>query len=350
MDMLVSGYSFDEFQEGLDTLFPNSQINFEGLVSLILKGDIAGAAGEFIKTEFNSVSSQVSGTKNLLIWLIVLGVMSALIMHFTEIFDRHQVADMSFYFLYLMLSAVMLKAYAGISYTACETMENIVLFVKMMVPAYLVSTYMVSGSTTVTLYYQLMLILIYGVEKLLIGIIIPAVGCYLMLSVINGIWIEERLKYLIDFFEKLITWTLKASIGAVSGISIIQSLIAPVADSFQAALVKKTLAAIPGAGNAAESIVNLTAASALVLKNGIGTVLLIILLTMCAAPLLKIFITALIIKCAAALMGIVSDKRITTCTMHTADAGMLLFKTAGTAMLLFLISLSVVTASAKPNF
>jgi stage III sporulation protein AE len=350
MDMLVSEYGFDEFQAGLDTLFPNSQMSFEGMVSRIIEGDIIGAAGEFIKAQTGSIGNMLSSTKNMFVWLLVLGIISALIMHFTEIFDRHQVADMSFYFLYLLLAAVMLKAFAEISATACETMENIVLFVRMMVPAYLVSTYMVSGSTTVTVYYQLILILIYGVENVLIGILLPTVECCLMLSVINGIWIEERLKYLIELLEKLISWTLKCSIGAVSGISVLQALIAPVADSFQTSLIKKTLAAVPGVGNAAEEVVNLTAASALVLKNSIGVVILILLLAVCAAPLLKIFITAVVIKCAAAFMGIVSDKRITSCTMYTADAGMMLFKTAGTAMLLFLIALSVVTASAKPSF
>ena len=46
-------------------------------------------------------------------------------------------------------------------------------------------------------------------------------------------------------------------------------------------------------------------------------------------------------------MGIVSDKRITACADRTGDAGLLLLKTTGTAMVLFLIAIAVTTAAGK---
>jgi len=61
-------------------------------------------------------------------------------------------------------------------------------------------------------------------------------------------------------------------------------------------------------------------------------------------------LTAVMIKAAAAFMGIVSDKRITACANRTADAALLLFKTAGTAFVLFLISLAVVATATNRGF
>jgi stage III sporulation protein AE len=177
------------------------------------------------------------------------------------------------------------------------------------------------------------------------GVVLPLVESYCLLSVINGIWSEGRLTQLMEFLERGITLMLKASLGVVTGISVLQALIAPTVDSMQQTMVKKVIGALPGVGGAAEGIVNITYSSAIVIKNSIGVVLLILLLCLCAVPLLKIFIYAALIKCGAAFMGIVSDRRLTACTGHTADAGLLLFKTTGTAMLLFLISLSVVAAS-----
>ena len=66
-----------------------------------------------------------------------------------------------------------------------------------------------------------------------------------------------------------------------------------------------------------------------------------------AAPLVKIALIALILKCAAAFMEIVSDKRITACANRTGNGGLLLLRTAGTAMLLFLIAISACTASVR---
>ncbi|MDE6015826.1 MAG: stage III sporulation protein AE, partial [Acetatifactor sp.] len=54
---------------------------------------------------------------------------------------------------------------------------------------------------------------------------------------------------------------------------------------------------------------------------------------------------AVLLKAAAAFMGIVSDKRITACANRTGDASLLLFKMTGTAMLLFLITIAIVATT-----
>ena len=64
---------------------------------------------------------------------------------------------------------------------------------------------------------------------------------------------------------------------------------------------------------------------------------------MCAAPLIKIAVIAGVLKGAAAFMGIVSDKRITACADRTGDVGLLLFRLTGTAMLLFIIAIAIIT-------
>lgn len=55
--------------------------------------------------------------------------------------------------------------FSGILGTARETVENIVLFVRLMVPTYLLAVGVASGPATVGAGYQLMLLLIYGTEK-----------------------------------------------------------------------------------------------------------------------------------------------------------------------------------------
>ena len=41
------------------------------------------------------------------------------------------------------------------------------------------------------------------------------------------------------------------------------------------------------------------------------------------------------------MIGIVSDKRIADCTNHVGDGSLLLFKTVGSAMLLFIIMIAM---------
>ena len=345
MDNAWSDYGLDELQKGMDELFPQYQISLENLLQELYNGNVIDALAAFMKEVIAQLAGNTDGIKNIFIWLLVLGAVSALMSHFVEVFDKNQVADLAFYIVYLLMSGVLIRCFAEAAQTAVWALENMILFAKLLVPVYLMTVGVAAGSITAGAYYQLLLLIIYGVEQILLGVVVPLVYSYFLLSVINGIWIEEKLALLVDFLEKIIGWILKAAMGIVTGVSIFQSLLTPVLDSVRMGAWHKAVSALPGVGNAAEGTVELVVGSAVVIKNSVGLVLLILLLFLCAAPLLKIFLMALLLKAAAAFMGIISDKRITTCSNRTGDAVLLLFKTSGTACVLFLISLAVVATA-----
>ncbi len=338
-------YGLDKLEEGMQTLFPEYRISLETLLQRVLEGDILGALEYLFRGSITGILGQLTGMKNILVWLLVLGVVSALMTHFAEIFDKHQIADLSYYYIYLLVSSVLLKCFVQAVRTAEGAIENIILFVKLLVPIYMMTVGIATGTTTVSAYSQLLVVLIYGVEKILLGCVIPLIYCFLLISIINSIWTEEKLTLFIELIEKAVGWILKVAMGVVTGVSVFQAVITPMVDSVKKTALQKAMSVIPGIGNVADGVVELVAGSAVVIKNSVGVVLLILLLLMCAVPLLKILLTALLFKCAAAFMGVVSDKRITNCANRTGDAGMLLLRTAGTAMILFLITLAVVATA-----
>lgn len=345
LNVIWQDYGLDKLEAGVQQLFPKTGISAEELLGQVMSGDVFGALSGLFSGIVSDFTNQMWGMKNIFVWLLVLGIVSSLLTHFVEIFDMHQVADLGFYFMYLLFTAILLKCVAQAAETASATLENITLFIRLLVPAYLFSVGVSGGAASVSVICQLMLLVIYGVEYILAAGVIPLIYSYLMLSVVNGIWVEEKLTLLIDLLEKGIGWVLKGAVGVITGISIFQSLITPVVDSVRKSTLQKVVSAIPGVGNAADGAVELVLGSAMVIRNSIGVVLLILMLVLCAAPLLKIGVIAGILKCAAAFIGVVSDRRITACANRAGDAGLLLFRTAGTAMLLFLISIAVVTAS-----
>lgn len=334
-------YGLDKLQEGIATLFPKSDISLEQLFSQVMSGDIFGALAALFKGSISNLVAQVNGMRNVFVWLLVLGIVSSLLTHFVEIFDKRQVADMGFYFMYLLFTAVLLKCFSQAADTATQMLDNCILFIKLLVPAYLISVGVSAGAVTAGASYQLMLFAVYGVEYILASGILPLIYSFAMLSVVNGVWIEEKLSFLIELLEKIIGWVLKGALGAVTGIGFFQALIAPVVDSARSSALQKLLSAIPGVGAAASSVAELVLGSAVVIRNSIGMVLLLLLLLLCAIPLLKMAVIAGMIKCAAAFMGIVSDKRITSCANRTGDACLLLLRTTGTAVLLFLVAIAV---------
>lgn len=344
LDALWNDYGLDELQAGVEALFPEKQINLEELLELVMSGDVFGALANLFKGGLTDAVNQLTSLRDVFIWLLVLGIVSSLMTHFVDIFDKRQVADISFYFMYLLFMVVLLKCFGQATDIATQTIENIILFVKLLVPVYLITVGISAGTITAAASYQVMLLAVCGVEYILSAGLIPLINSYVMLCMVNGVWMEEKLALMIRLVKRIIGMILKGALGIVTGISLFQSLIAPVVDSARKSALQSFVSAIPGVGTAANSVAELVLGSAVIIRNSVGVILLLLLLFMCAVPLVKLGLIAGMLKCAAAFMGVVSDKRITSCTDKVGEAGILLLRTTGTAMLLFMISIAVTAA------
>ncbi len=334
-------YDLQSVKQGLDKLFPGYHIDLEQTLALIMSGQVWEAVKDLLGQAAGNISGEIGGLKSLLIAIIILGILSAIFSNFSDIFAGQQISQVGFYFLYLFLMAILTRAFLYVADVAVETIQNIVLFVKLLIPTYFMTVGAAVGITTATAGYQVVLVVAYCVQSFLLAALMPIIYCYVILALINGIWTEERLTLLLDLMKKAIAFTLKAALGMVTGIGFVQSIITPAIDGVKASAFQKIVGAIPGIGNLAEGVTEMVVGSAVLLKNSIGILFLILLVCVCAVPLFQILAVAGMIKVSAALTGIISDKRIAHCTDRVGDAGLLLLRTVFTAVALFFILIAI---------
>lgn len=335
-------YQMEEIDIGVDRLFPGYRIDTEELFSLIMQGRLWTALSTLFEQLKEGIGGELSGMKEMLIYILIIGIVSALFSNFSDIFSGGQVSQVGFYFLYLFLMAILTKAFVFVSEIAVSTVENIVLFVKLLIPTYFMAVGAAAGGATAVFYYQVMLVIAYLVESFLLAALIPFIYSYVILALLNGIWSEERLTLLLDFMKKGIIFSLKLAMGAITGLSLVQAVIVPVIDRLKISTLRKTISAIPGIGGVAEGVTELVIGSAVLIKNSMGVLLLILIMAACLIPLIKIFMVAGMVKLGAAITGIVSDKRISGCTDRVGEGCFLLFRCVFTAAALFVIVIGVV--------
>lgn len=330
-------YDMQTISQGLDSFFPGYRIDVDQILALIMEGRIWEAGKDFFSQMAGNISGEIAGLRSLLIAVLLLGIVSAVFTSFSDIFAGQQLSQVGFYFTYLLLMAILTRAFLDIADVAVVTMQNIILFVKMLIPTYFMAVGTAVGITTAVAGYQIILVVAYCVQSFLISVLLPFIYCYVILAMINGIWTEERLALLLDLIKKAIAVILKTALGMVAGISFIQSIITPAIDSLRASAVKKMVSVIPGIGNLAEGVTEMVVGSAVLLKNSLGILCLILLVGVCVAPLIKIILIAGMMKLSAALAAVISDKRIMHCTDRIGDAGLLLFKMVFVTVALFFI-------------
>lgn len=343
-------YDLAEISAKLKNLFPEYSFDLGALLEQIVTGDITGALKNILNAVLGGSLQYVAELKTILVWVLLMGISAAVISHFVDLFESRQVADLSFYFVYLLLMGLLLRCFQEAAGITTEIIGNLVEFMKLFIPAYIVSVGVSTGTTTATAYYGILIVVIYVIQNLFLSIIVPAIYGYVMLAVINGIWPEEKLSALAALLEKGIRLALKIALGAVTGGSILQSLVTPVIDSAKASSLQKVVGMIPGVGTAADGMLDVVLGSALIIKNSIGVVMLLLLIGVCAVPLFKIGVVAVMLKVAAALLGIVSDKRIVACTDKVGNGSALLLRAAGMAFTLFFLTISVAAMTTNRGF
>ena len=216
---------------------------------------------------------------------------------------------------------------------------------KALLPAYYIALTGACGVATATAFYQMILILIFLTEKILLLFILPAIRMYLVLELINFLTKEEFLSKMTELLKNGILWALKSMVGVIVGIQLIQRLISPAVDTLKRSLIGRTAGALPGVGNLFSGITEVVLGSAVLIKNCLGAAAIVILLLAGAAPLCRMGISALVYQFLAALVQPVTDKRMVGCIHTMGESLGMLVRMLLTMEILFLVTVAILAGS-----
>lgn len=348
MEITESGMIWEEM--GLDRVtvdfkhfFPEYTFDGKAVMNLILQGRLWDALKEAGNGIAGVMNAQTGEIKMLFITILILGVVAALFVNFADLFQDHQVSDIAFFFVYLLMIAVLLKSFASAAAVVQEILETVTTFMKLYIPTYMIAVGSASGVASATVYYQILLFIVYLIEAGYLALLLPTVYGYILLTVINGVWMEEKLTLLLELLSKVIGVSIKITLGVITGFSMLQAMITPVIDSLQSSVLKKAISAIPAIGGLTEGMFEMVIGSAVLVKNSIGLYITLVLLVLCCVPVLKLALLAGVVKLSAALIGIVSDRRMTNCANRVGDGNIMLLKIALSSIGMFVIQIAVIT-------
>lgn len=336
-----------ELGERISEAFPSLELSLDVMLGLLLQGRFQELWKYLWERGIAGLTVEGSGARTLFLSLVLLGVFSAALMRFSDTYEKYQVSEMSFYLTYLLQAAILVRSFSQMLEIARLAMERIVGFIKLLMPAYLVSVHVATGSMTAGASHQMTVLLLLVAEEALKGCFLPLTSCFFLLTVLEGVMGQERLERMTELLKKVIGVSLKGLLGAVAGMGVLQKTLTPAVDKLQGSVLMKGVSAIPGVGDGVEGVMEMVLGSATIVKNAAGIVMTLLLLFLCLMPLWELLLLAVTLRFAAAVMGIICDKRLAKTADRAGEAGMLLLVITGTTMLLFVICLAVAASSVK---
>lgn len=344
-EKILEELDFSEIDDSLQKLFPDQKISFQEVLNAMLSGNLEETGSLLLHYLKDQLTYEFDNNRKNLVYMLLIAIVAAIFTNFSSALQNRQVSEISFYVLYMLLITMCLTSFK-VAMTGMENRIGQVLdFMKVLCPGYFMAVAIAAGSSSSLMFYNLVLLLIYVAEALILNFLLPVINIYIMLQVMNYLLGEDSLSEFADLIRKFISWILKSLLGCVIGMNVIQAMLAPAIDTVKRSTLTKTVEAIPGIGNTFGGITDVVLGTAVLIKNGIGMAGAVILILISAVPVIQMALLTLMYKLGAALVQPVSDKRITGCIRSVSEGYELMLQVLFTTLLLFLITIAVIAAS-----
>lgn len=328
-----------------DIMADDNHMDFGNYVGKLMSGEETFSITNIGNQLLQSIKGEVKSNLGTFGRLISIALVAAIFTNLAIAFKNSQVSETGYYVTYLLMFSLLISSFITASIIASTAIGKILDFMKALVPAYFMSVGFCTGSATSLVFYEAALVIISIVDLILLKIVIPMINIYLIIMLANNLSKEDMLSRLAGLFETLIKWLLKSLLAAVLGFQAIQGLIVPIADQVKRSALLKGATAIPGIGNTIGGVAETILGAGVLLKNAIGVAGLIVILIICAVPILKLVILTLIFKGGSAALQPISDKRIIECISASARSAELLLHSVFVGAVLFLLSITIVAVS-----
>lgn len=334
--------SLDEVESAFQKMQGNeSRFSIQEYVGDIMAGRASFSLGEIWNKGIAHIADQFNGQRRVLFQILALGIIAGIFVNFSGTIGDRNLGETGFYITYLLLFSIVAMGFYTVYHVASESIENLMDFMKALVPAFSLSLLTGTGAGTSAAYYETMLIAISLLEALMLNILLPGVQVYFFLSMMNQL-ADNHFSKLTELVRSFLRWSQRILIGVLVGYQGIQGILMPVIDKVKNNTVLQTAKGLPGVGNTVGSMADTVVGSSMLIKSAIGVGGLVCILILCFYPLVKILVFTLLYRIGGAVVQPVSDRRVAAALHAAAESGKILAGYVSAGALMFLISIIIV--------
>ena len=341
---LLKEINLADVQKMLDDFMGADSFSMKEALIKLTRGERAFSKEAVQEFVYRFFFYQLDQEKELFVKLILLILLSAVLTSFAEVFENNQIGDISFFVVYLLFFTILMDSFSKMSSSLEKTISWMTEMMKGLAPAYYMTVCAASGAASAVVFYEGVLLMVWGIQWLLLTVLLPASGMYVLLQLVNSLSREEMLGKMAELLNTAVSWGLKSLLAAVVGLQIIRNLVAPVMDSVKRGLLSKAAGALPGVGNAVNMVTELVVTSAVLVRNCLGVVILVVFVLIGAGPMLHYGILSLLYRLLAAVAQPVSDRRMVRALGTMGEGCALLLRILFTAEVLCMLAFLVLMA------
>lgn len=282
-------------------------------ISEILNSAISGKVdnSKIYKKILNILGTEIqTGIKSLLSILAII-IIHSILKSISESLENDSISKLIYYVQYIAIVTIIMSNFSDVINLVKQTSNNLIGFMNTLIPV-LVSLMLYTGSiTTTSILEPIILFLINFIGNLIQNILIPIILIIASISIISKISDQVQVAKLSKFLKSSTLWFLGIILTIFVGIVSLEGTLASSVDGITAKTAKSIVSsAVPVVGKILGDVVDSVLGCGIILKNAVGFVGVVIIISICIVPILKLSVLTISYKLVASISEVIADAKI----------------------------------------
>ena len=287
--------------------FPNLDLNE------LLNSAISGQVNN--KTIYSSILSllgqEIVKVLKTLASILLIIVIHSLLKSISDNLGNNSVSKITYYVEYILIVTLVLASFSEVIAITKNSIQNLVGFAYSLLPILLALVASTGSIISVSVIQPVILGSIVFISNIIQNVVIPILLIAAVLGIISNLSEKLQVEKLSKFFKSGIVWFLGVVVTLFVGILSVEGTLSSSVDGVTAKTTKAAVSNfVPVVGKALGDSVDTVLGCTNILKNATGLVGIIIIIGICALPIIKLVILTASFQLAGALSEPVADKNI----------------------------------------
>ena len=291
---------------------------------------------------------EVKTVLSMCITIVVIGIICSLIKNLQSAFSSDSISEIAFYACYALMIIVLTRTFIISLDLAKDIITEISGFMSKLLPILVVMLGVAGGFTESATMDPIVLGTTIIIPKIYLNIILPLILITFVLQFTNNISTEPKISNLCSLVKSAVLWIQGLILTVYIGLLTVRGITASTIDAVTLKTAKFTIDNfIPIVGKTFSDAIASVAGYSLIIKNAIGSVGLIVLILIIIYPIIKIFLSSIILKISSSLLEPIADKRITKAVFSAGDSLVLILSSVLCVSLMFFVLIAMMVSAGK---
>lgn len=329
----------NEAQKYTKDTFPN--LNVEELLNSAVEGKVDNNV--LYKNVLSLFGKEVVGVLRILASVLIIVIIHTILKSVSDGLENKGVSQITYFVQYILIVTLVMTSFWEVIKITKDSIQNLIGFTYSLFPILLALIVSTGSIVSASVIQPFILFAIAFIGSVIQNAIIPILLIATVLGIVSNISDKVQIDKLSKLFKSGIAWFLGVVITIFVGILSLEGTLSSSVDGLTAKTTKAVVSNfVPVVGKALGDSVDTVLGCASILKNATGLVGIIIIVGICAMPIIKLTVLTVAFHLTGALCEPIADKNIVKVLGQMGDAFKILLAIMFFIAVMLIVGISII--------